>query len=93
MSLNRRHHPDRHAHASESEKRDQEKKFKELGEAYGILSDPRKKSRYDNGADMDDDVCDGGHGFTPNVDPFQVPFLPEYFYFSFTRRQLQPLLF
>lgn len=42
---------------------------------------------------MDDDVCDGGHGFTPNVDPFQVPFLPEYFYFSFTRRQLQPLLF
>lgn len=55
------HHPDRHANATESEKKLQEKKFKELGEAYGILSDPKKKARYDSGQDMDD--YEGGmHG-------------------------------
>lgn len=60
-------HPDRHASASESVKKDQEKKFKELGEAYGILSDPKKKARYDSGQDMDD--FDGGMS---DIDPTQV---------------------
>ncbi|KAI4490062.1 PREDICTED: dnaJ homolog subfamily C member 7 [Polistes canadensis] len=48
------HHPDRHANATEGEKKEQEKKFKEVGEAYGILSDPKKRLRYDSGHDIDD---------------------------------------
>lgn len=56
------HHPDRHANASDSEKKEQEKKFKEVGEAYGILSDPKKKCRYDSGQDMEDFGCGGMSG-------------------------------
>ncbi|KAK9879729.1 hypothetical protein WA026_006789 [Henosepilachna vigintioctopunctata] len=61
------HHPDRHANASDGEKKEQEKKFKEVGEAYGILSDPKKKCRYDSGQDLED--MDGGMS---DIDPSQV---------------------
>lgn len=62
------HHPDRHASASDAERKEQEKKFKEVGEAYSILTDPKKRVRYDNGQDLDDM---GGHGMH-DIDPTQV---------------------
>jgi len=47
------HHPDRHVGAIDEEKSEQEKKFKEVGEAYGVLSDAKKRGRYDAGHDLD----------------------------------------
>ncbi len=43
-SLALKYHPDR---VQESEKKAAEEKFKEISEAYGVLSDPQKKQTYD----------------------------------------------
>src|SRR5476649_1890741 len=43
-SLALKHHPDR---VPEGEKKAAEEKFKEISEAYGVLSDPQKKQLYD----------------------------------------------
>lgn len=63
------HHPDRFPNATEVEKGEEEKKFKEVGEAYAVLSDPKKRSRYDNGQDLDEmnSGCGGGGDIDPNV--------------------------
>ena len=53
--------PDRHVGATEEEKEDHEKKFKEIGEAYGVLSDAKQKSRYDAGQDLDNSTSNSSY--------------------------------
>jgi DnaJ family protein C protein 7 len=60
-------HPDKNGQTEES-RLEAEAKFKEINEAYSILSDPQKKQRYDSGADLDEmDGFGGGGGVDPNV--------------------------
>lgn len=42
-----KYHPDRAASLSDTEKKTAEEKFKEIQEAYAVLSDPQKKQMYD----------------------------------------------
>ena len=42
-----KYHPDKFANASDAEKKDAEEKFKEINEAYQVLSDNEKKQQYD----------------------------------------------
>ncbi|XP_043530879.1 dnaJ homolog subfamily C member 7 isoform X2 [Chiloscyllium plagiosum] len=61
------HHPDRHSSASPEVQKEEEKKFKEVGEAFSILSDPKKKARYDSGQDLDDDGMNSGDFDANNI--------------------------
>lgn len=54
------YHPDKNAGDDKAEAR-----FKEVGEAYAILSDPEKKARFDSGADLDGGMGMGGGGGFP----------------------------
>ena len=53
-------HPDKWVNGTDEEKKTAEEKFKEIGEAYEVLSDPQKRAHYDNGG-MDFDFG----GFDP----------------------------
>jgi len=59
-------HPDRHVNDSDEVKKDCEEKFKEVAEAYSVLSDPQKKQRYDQFGTADENAFDGG------FDPFDI---------------------
>lgn len=63
-------HPDRNQ-ASEEQKVKSEKMFKDINEAYSVLSDPEKKRKYDQGFDLNDLDGPGGMpgGFSANIDP------------------------
>ena len=57
------YHPDKQNGLSDKEKEQAEAKFKEIGEAYAILTDPQKKHMFDNGMDLDgSDSGMGGFG-------------------------------
>ena len=47
-------HPDKHSAGEEAQREEADKMFKDIGEAYSILSDPEKKRRYDQGADIEE---------------------------------------
>lgn len=70
--LSKEYHPDRKATASEEEKREAEAKFKEVNEAYSILSDEEKKNMYDTYGTVDPN--DIGSGFDPfgGFNPFDM---------------------
>ncbi|CAL8087988.1 unnamed protein product [Orchesella dallaii] len=68
------HHPDRHASATEAVQKEQEKLFKDLGEAYEVLSDQKKRFRYDQGVDLVEE-----RGYEPSYDPSSQDFLNVFF--------------
>ena len=55
-------HPDKHV----DDKKEAEEKFKEISEAYSVLSDPKKKREYDTGG------IDFDFGDFDNFDPFAM---------------------
>lgn len=58
-------HPDKH---QDETKEEAEAKFKEIGEAYAVLSDPQKRQRHDMGMDDEDGMGGmGGMGVDPSV--------------------------
>jgi len=62
-----RWHPDKNSESEESRKQ-AEKVFKDVGEAYAVLSDPQKRRRFDAGEDLED-LESGG---MENVDINQI---------------------
>eukprot|EP00731_Ephydatia_muelleri_P020267 Em0012g1092a len=59
-----KHHPDRHVDAEPEVREKEEQIFKQVSEAYSVLSDPKKKSRYDNGYDLEET---GGMDMDPTI--------------------------
>jgi molecular chaperone DnaJ len=57
--LAKEHHPDMH----KENKREAEERFKEISEAYDVLSDPQKRRRYDAGGFEGVQMDGGGAGF------------------------------
>ena len=55
--LSLKYHPDKQVGKSDDEKKKAEDKFKEINEAYSVLSDPEKKKKYDTFGSVD-----GGSG-------------------------------
>ncbi|XJO71406.1 hypothetical protein BDV3_000927 [Batrachochytrium dendrobatidis] len=56
------YHPDKQVGLLDEERTQAENKFKEIGEAYAVLSDHQKKRRFDAGMDVDGSSASDGHG-------------------------------
>jgi DnaJ-class molecular chaperone len=69
-------HPDRNQNGDEDEMKKADKMFKDINEAYSVLSDPEKRQRFDLGA-YDPSDPSGGAGFSGfggagNIDPNDI---------------------
>lgn len=54
------YHPDRHMNDNEKDKKEAEEKFKEISEAYSVLSDKDKRQQYDMFGTIDNNSMDYG---------------------------------
>lgn len=75
-------HPDKHQSESEAQQKEAEERFKDISEAYSVLSDPERKSNYDLTGNP---MGQPNSGFRATGDPFDL--------FSFVnarRRSSQP---
>ena len=71
--LSLRYHPDRQVNKSDDEKKNAEEKFKEINEAYQVLSDPEKRQNYDRYGSPDaKEGFGGGDPFSGMGDPFDM---------------------
>lgn len=71
-SLSKKYHPDLKSRSSEEEKKEAEDKFKEINEAYSVLSDTEKKEMYDRYGTIDPNEIGGGFNPFGGFDPFSM---------------------
>lgn len=63
-----KYHPDKQQGKSEAEKKQAEDTFKEINEAYSVLSDPKKKQEYDQFGSVGGSMGGMGGGFSDMAD-------------------------
>lgn len=61
--MTKKYHPDLHATKTEAEKKEMEEKFKEINEAFNVLSDKEKRANYDRFGSAEGPQFGSGSGF------------------------------
>ena len=76
LQLAKQWHPDKFVNKSDEEKKNAEEKFKEIAEAYAVLSDKDKRQRYDMYGTVDGNPFEGfqGSGFA-DIDEIMERFM------------------
>lgn len=81
------YHPDKQVGKSEDEKKSAEEKFKEINEAYSVLSDPGKKAEYDMYGQVGGNVGGfGGFSTMDDLESFMNQHMGMHFGFNKTNR-------